>query len=129
LLEPRGMKNAVVIKKRADAVESHLPNPVSLALGKNLKRLRLAKDLSQVELAFECEMERSRVSKIECGYVNPSLSTLATICFCLGITLEQLFAGIPHTLAPTEKGGVLRRENQATHNKPAPKGSRKSPLR
>jgi transcriptional regulator with XRE-family HTH domain len=110
-------------------VKGGLPNPVTLALGKNLKRLRKAKDLSQVELAFEAEMERSRVSKIECGYVNPSLSTLATICFCLDITLSQLFAGISHTLAPTEKGGVLRRENQATHNKPAPKGSRKSPLR
>lgn len=94
-----------------------LPNPVTLALGENLRRLRKASGKNQLDLAFEAEVERSRISKIECGYVNPSLLTLATLCYCLGITLPQLFEGITATLPPVAQGGARRRANQATLEK------------
>ena len=44
-----------------------LPNSVTLALGQNVKRHRHAAKLSQMNLAFESEMERSHVSRIERG--------------------------------------------------------------
>ncbi len=106
-----------------------LPNAVTLALGKNLKKLRLAAGKTQVALAFDAEVERSRISKLEGGYINPSLMTLATLCYSLGTTLPALFEGIVATNAPTSEGGVLRRKNQAVLNKiamPAHKPTRKS---
>ena len=106
-----------------------LPNAVTLALGHNLKQLRIAADKSQIELALDAELERSHVSRIERGMGNPSLLTLATLCHCMGSTLPQLFDGITATLPPTAQGGAPRRDNQARHDKPSSKGSRRSPLR
>lgn len=103
-----------VAKKRADQELKALPNLVTLALGENLRRFRKASGMSQLELAFEAEVERSRISKIECGYVNPSLLTLATLCHCLGITLPALFEGISATMPPVSQGGARRHANQAT---------------
>lgn len=103
----------------AERSTSPLPNPVTLALGKNLKRHREAVNKTQLVLSYEAEVERSRISKIECGYVNPSLLTLATLCYSLGITLPKLFEGITETMPPVAQGGAPRRTNQATLDKPA----------
>jgi transcriptional regulator with XRE-family HTH domain len=112
-------------KSRANAtshaLQNSLPNPVTLALGRNLKRYRLAAQKTQVDLAYDAEVERSRISKIENGFVNPSLLTLATLCYSLDITLPQLFDGITETMKPVADGGVARRSNQATLDKPAQK--------
>ena len=109
----------------ANSSISPLPNPVTLALGQNLKRHREAANKTQVELAYDAEVERSRISKIECGYVNPSLLTLATLCYSLGITLPVMFEGITVTMPPVAEGGDKRRKNQATLDKPAQLGSRR----
>ncbi len=95
-----------------------LPNSVTLALGANVKRLRIAAGKTQVELAFEAEVERSRISKIEGGHINPSLLTLATLCYCLKVTLSELFTDITATLPPISHGGAPRRANQATLENP-----------
>lgn len=105
----------------AEISTNTLPNPVTIALGLNLKRYRQAIKKTQVELAYDAEVERSRISKIECGYVNPSLLTLATLCYSLGITLPILFEGITATMPPVAEGGIRRRTNQATLDKPAQK--------
>ena len=105
-------------KKRPIKIgRNNLPNEVTLALGMNLKMVREAAGITQVDLAFDAEVERSRISKIERGHVNPSLLTLATLCYCLDVTLPELFTGITETMAPTWRGGELRRSNQATLNK------------
>jgi transcriptional regulator with XRE-family HTH domain len=98
-----------------------LPNPVTLAVGKNLKSHRLAAGKTQVELAYDAEVERSRISKLESGLINPSLLTLATLCYSLGITLPVLFGGVSATLPPLSEGGPRRRANQATLEKPGHK--------
>jgi len=122
------MVTAASKRKVAASSSRNLPNDVTLALGQNVKQFRIAAEMSQIELAFDAELERSHISRIERGVGNPSLLTLATLCHCLGITLPVLFEGISATLPPTAQGGTLRRENQASHDKP-PKGNRKSPLR
>lgn len=104
---------------------AHLPNPVTIALGLNLKKFRQAVKKTQVDLAYDAEVERSRISKIECGYINPSLLTLATLCHCLGITLPVLFEGITATMSPVAEGGARRRSNQATLEKPTQKLARR----
>ena len=105
---------------------SLLPNPVTLALGQNLQRHRLAAKKTQVDLAYDSEVERSRISKMETGRINPSLLTLATLCYSLGITLPTLFEGITATMKPVAEGGDKRRANQATLDKPAQKLARRT---
>ena len=120
------MKNAASKRKPSGPRPlNSLPNPVTIALGANLKRFRRAVKKTQVELAFDAEVERSRISKLECGYVNPSLLTLATLCYSLGITLPILFEGIADTLPPVSEGGTRRRSNQATLEKPIQRSSRR----
>nr|WP_295770608.1 helix-turn-helix transcriptional regulator [Rhodoferax sp.] len=105
----------------ASGSTSPLLNPVTLALGQNLKRHREAVNKTQVELAYDAEVERSRISKIECGYVNPSLLALATLCYSLGITRPVMFEDITMTMPRVADGGVPCRTNQATLDKPAQK--------
>ena len=95
-----------------------LPNEVTKALGANLKEFRVAAGKTQVGLAFDAEVERSRISKLEGGRINPSLMTLSTLCHCLGITLPTLFKGITATMPPVAAGGQPRRANQAVLEKP-----------
>lgn len=45
-------------------------------LGQNVRRLRRERKLSQEELAFEAEIDRTYVSQIERGVINPSLYVL-----------------------------------------------------
>jgi transcriptional regulator with XRE-family HTH domain len=106
-----------------------LPNELTKLLGQNLKRYRIEADLSQMELAFRGELERSYVSRIERGLTNPSLFALATLCHALKITLPKLFEGISETIAPTTKGGPFRRVNQSVLEKAPPQGNRRSKLR
>lgn len=86
------------------------PTPVSIALGKRVKQCRHAVDKSQETLAFEAHVDRTYISAIERGVANPSIETLANICWCLGITLSELFAPLDDVaLAPTGE----RRANTA----------------
>ena len=109
------------VKKAVSDSRANLPNKLTKALGENLRRYRKAAGMTQVDLAYDCELERTRVSKMENGLLNPSLLTVATLCYCLKIKLEQLFEGIDATHPPTAHGGKLRRRNQATLDKPPQK--------
>jgi transcriptional regulator with XRE-family HTH domain len=88
-------------------------NLVSTALGKRVKACRIAGEKSQEVLAHEAHVDRTFISAIERGVANPSIETLANICFCLGITLADLFAPLNISLAPTGE----RRTNAADPEK------------
>ncbi|RYE40090.1 MAG: XRE family transcriptional regulator [Hyphomicrobiales bacterium] len=91
-------------------------NYVSVALGRSLKALRIARDLSQEQLAGEAEVDRTLLSRIERGVANPSLLTLSAICFCLKITLSELFEPVKKNAKPSwaDPAGPVRRKNRAT---------------
>ena len=95
----------------------HIPNAITLAIGKNLRHFREQRGMTQLELAMTAEVERTRISKLELGSVNPSVLTVATICHVLGITLADLFADIRLAHPPTTEGGTPRRANQAVLDK------------
>jgi len=77
-------------------------SPVSIALGKRLKQCRHAVNKSQETLAFEAHVDRTYISAIERGVANPSIETLANICYALGVTLAELFEPLSGvSLAPT----------------------------
>ena len=102
----------------------HIPNAITQAIGKNLRHFREQRGMTQLALAMSAEVERTRVSKIELGLVNPSVLTIATICHVLGITLADLFADIRLAHPPTTEGGTPRRANQAVLDKKPQAGKR-----
>jgi len=62
-------------------------------IGTNIRKLRNSKKLSQEELAFRAEIDRSYLSEIENGYKNLSVVMLDQIAAALGAKITQLFAG------------------------------------
>ena len=59
--------------------------------GKNVRKLRLARNLSQEELAFKASMHRTYLGGIERGERNPSLKNISAIADALNTTLAELF--------------------------------------
>jgi transcriptional regulator with XRE-family HTH domain len=59
-------------------------------LGRNVKRFRQLKKLTQEQLAFEAEIDLTYVGGIERGKRNPSLLVMARIAKALGVQLAKL---------------------------------------
>jgi ribosome-binding protein aMBF1 (putative translation factor) len=66
-------------------------NSPQINVGKNIQRIRESKGISQQELAAKCNFEKSNMSRLEAGRVNPTLSTLEKVANALEITLSELF--------------------------------------
>jgi transcriptional regulator with XRE-family HTH domain len=60
-------------------------------LGKNVRRLRQAKGLSQDALAADSSQHQGLISEIENGRANPELDTLGKIAAALGVHPHELF--------------------------------------
>ena len=60
--------------------------------GKRVRELRMARGLSQEELAFKVSVHRTYLGGIERGERNPSLRNIAAIAEGLGVTLSDLFS-------------------------------------
>jgi transcriptional regulator with XRE-family HTH domain len=64
-----------------------------ILVGKNVRRLRTQRGLTQEELAFEAEIDLTYVGGIERGRRNPSLMVLARIAKVLGVHPALLLEG------------------------------------
>lgn len=60
-------------------------------LGKNIKRYRLEKELTQEELANKVGVHQTYIGKLEIGKINPSTKKLFQISRALGIKLSNIF--------------------------------------
>lgn len=60
--------------------------------GEKVRKLRLATNLSQEELAFKTGVHRTYLGSIERGERNPSLKNIAAIAKALNVPLAQLFS-------------------------------------
>ena len=63
-------------------------------LGDELSKARLAKDMSQEELAAQAGVTREYISKLENNHSSPTVDTLLAICNALDIQASQLIARI-----------------------------------
>ncbi|MFH1365775.1 MAG: helix-turn-helix transcriptional regulator [Patescibacteria group bacterium] len=59
-------------------------------LGKNLKRIRTTKGISQGKISRTLEVDKSFVSNIENGKTNPTLATIAKIAKAIGVSVGEL---------------------------------------
>ena len=62
-----------------------------MKIGYKIKTLRLAKNLTQEELADRAELSKGFISQLERDLTSPSIATLTDILQCLGTNLKDLF--------------------------------------
>ncbi len=62
----------------------------SAKLGKNLKRIRTEKGITQGDIVRALGISRSFVSNIENGKTNPTLSTISKLASAIGVTSDEL---------------------------------------
>lgn len=62
----------------------------SARLGKNLKRIRTAKGITQGDIVRTLGVSRSFVSNIENGKTNPTLATIAKLAKAVGVSIGEL---------------------------------------
>lgn len=60
-------------------------------IGDKLKTLRVAKGLTQEELADRAELSKGFISQLERNLTSPSIATLVDILQCLGTNLKDFF--------------------------------------
>ena len=60
------------------------------ALGKKIKGLRKAQKISQDQLAYESNMHRTHINRIENGKLDAGISKLRAIAKAMNISLKEL---------------------------------------
>jgi transcriptional regulator with XRE-family HTH domain len=65
---------------------------LKLLFGKNVRRARQHKNLTQEELAFDAEIDLTYMGGIERGKKNPSLMVMARIADALSVPLAKLLS-------------------------------------
>ena len=60
-------------------------------IGWNLRRIRVAKKVSQERLALDSDIDRAYVGRVERGEENVTVSTLEALAMVLGIPVSDLF--------------------------------------
>lgn len=68
------------------------------AFGQVLAHARTEKAISQEELAFESNLDRTFISRLENGKRQPTLSTILRISAALGIPAAELVSRVESTL-------------------------------
>jgi transcriptional regulator with XRE-family HTH domain len=57
----------------------------------NLRRLRVAADVSQEQLAVDADVDRTYVGRIERGVENPTVSNLDKLAAALDVHISEFF--------------------------------------
>ncbi len=73
--------------------------PIRAAFGKRLARLRIARDLTQRDLARDLRIDVAVVSRLERGVTDPKLSMIEALARLLGVRVVDLLSdGPPATI-------------------------------
>lgn len=67
-----------------------MKNPVLVELGKKIKSLRTARDISQEQLALQSGLDYSYVGRIERGENNPTFLTLLAMANTLNVSVKDI---------------------------------------
>lgn len=63
-------------------------------VGKRIKEIREQRSISQKDLSFSADLDRSYITSVESGQRNISIVNLEKIAIALDVTLSELFKGI-----------------------------------
>jgi transcriptional regulator with XRE-family HTH domain len=59
-------------------------------LGQNMKRIRLAKHMTQGDICRKLGLDRAYISNVESGKKNPTLLTITKLAKALGVSSIEL---------------------------------------
>jgi XRE family transcriptional regulator, regulator of sulfur utilization len=85
----------------------------SLALGRNVQRLREERGLTQQQASKLAGVPRTTWSNMESGEANPTLTVLERIAGAFQITLEELVAPPKHETKVYPRGSLPRKQRGA----------------
>ena len=63
-------------------------------VGKRIREIREKGEMSQKDLAYSSDLDRSYIASVESGQRNISIVNLEKIANSLGVSLSELFKGI-----------------------------------
>ena len=63
-------------------------------VGKRIREMREKAEMSQKDLAYSSDLDRSYIASVESGQRNISIVNLEKIAKSLGVSLSELFKGI-----------------------------------
>lgn len=55
-----------------------------------MKKIRLAKGMTQGDICRKLEVDRAYISNIESGNKNPTLSTITNLAKALGVSIDEM---------------------------------------
>lgn len=64
---------------------------IKAKVGNKIKQVREKSNLSQKDLAYAADLDRSYIASVESGQRNISIINLEKIAIALGVTLSDLF--------------------------------------
>jgi len=82
--------NTIVLKNNSRYTKTVDMNNSAKKLGDNIRRIRLAKDMTQGDLCRKLGLDRAYMSNVESGKKNPTLSTIERIAKALNVSIEEL---------------------------------------
>lgn len=77
-------------KRTIHSTHTTQKNPLREVLAQNIRRIRLEQGISQEELAFRCELDRTYISAVERCIWNVSLGNIEKIAMALKVEPWQL---------------------------------------
>lgn len=81
-------------------------------IGKKIETLRKARKMSQYQLALEAGLSTSYIPDLEKGLKCPTVETLDSICYALGITLKDFFTESEEILPQDKIAALSDRQKQ-----------------
>ena len=82
--------NTIVLKNNSRYTKTVDMSNSANKLGDNIRRIRLAKDMTQGDLCRKLGLDRAYMSNVESGKKNPTLSTIERIAKGLGVSMDEL---------------------------------------
>ena len=79
-------------------MQGNAPITPHVALGRALRRLRLAAELTQEQLGLEAEVQRNFISLIETGQNQPTITTIFKLSQALGLKASDLVTEAEHEM-------------------------------
>src|SRR5713101_4501514 len=108
---PKAIGKAATRPARKSKASAKAAEPaMDLAVGRRIRELRRARQLSLETVVARTDLSIGFVSQIERGLSSPSLRVLATLADVLGVGIAALFGARPDDDGAS--GGVVTREAQ-----------------
>lgn len=63
---------------------------IIILVGNKIRKIRKEKGITQEQLAYDCNFEKSTISRIEAGRANLTLKTMVKLSQSLGVEMKDL---------------------------------------